>query len=204
MNYYNKQTQDHSSLERRFNASYIDDSINETAGNYQACNSPKTPIVCMSNDAVIDYFLLGLVPFWPSKDNVKKFTLNTKIESIADKPIFNIVVKKRCLISADGVYEWEWPESMGDHEQKYLITLPNNKPFVFGGICSQLTNKETGEIQNTYTIVTTEANEFMSEIHNSKKRMPVILTLENEKAWLNNEPLENFKQTGIELTVLGF
>ena len=65
-----------------------------------------------------------------------------------------------------------------------------------------MTNNETGEVQNTYTIVTTEANEFKSEVHPDKKRMPVILTKENEKAWLDNVALENFKQIDIELKTI--
>ena len=155
MSYYNKQTQDNNSLERKFNACFMDDNYSESKSTYKPCSASSTPIVCMSNDAVIDYFLLGLVPFWPSSDKARNFTMNTKIESFAEKAVVNTVVKKRCLIIADGLYEWEWPEAKGGQEQKYLITLPNNEPFVFGGIWSAVTNNETGEVQNTYTIVTT-------------------------------------------------
>jgi len=60
-------------------------------------------------------------------------------------------------------------------------------------------NKETGEIVKSYTIVTTEANELMSEIHNSKKRMPVILSRENENEWINGQAVLDFAHPDVDL-----
>ena len=199
MCFYIKQTHDNRSLEKRFNASVINDDEIETPNNYNAFNYPRTPIICNSNDAVIEYFQWGLVPFWANDESIKKFTLNVKIETLTERPVFKEVVNKRCLVIADGFYEWQWLDVRGKKKQKYLITLPDNELFVFGGLWSQWKDKKTGQMLNTYTIVTTEANELLSEIHNSKKRMPIILTKDNEQAWLDNEPLENFKKMDIEL-----
>jgi putative SOS response-associated peptidase YedK len=92
---------------------------------------------------------------------------------------------KRCLVLADGFYEWKWLDPKGKSKQKYLLTLPDNKAFAFAGLWNTWTNRNTGETLNTYTIITTAANELMSEIHNTKKRMPVILNPEAEKNWLD-------------------
>ncbi len=85
-------------------------------------------------------------------------------------------------------------------KQKYLLTLPGEEAFAFAGLWNTWTNKSTGEVLNTYTIITTAANELMSEIHNTKKRMPVILNPEMEKDWLKggdlimqNDQLQAFK-----------
>ena len=92
----------------------------------------------------------------------------------------------------------------GKEKQQYLITLPNEEPFAFGGIYSEWTDKNTGELLNTYSIVTTEANELMAEIHNNKKRMPVILTPETEKFWLAGNEIMSFAKPEVELKAVKF
>ena len=67
----------------------------------------------------------------------------------------------------------------------YYISLKNDEVFVFGGIWSSWTDKETGEIVNTYSVITVEANEFVSHIHNTKKRMPLILDPEDALKWID-------------------
>ena len=135
---------------------------------------------------------MGLIPFWAKDDSIKQYTLNAKIETLNEKPAFKNSVKNRCLVIADGFYEWKWLDEKGRKKQKYLITLPDSDLFAFAGIWSEWQNKSTGEIINSYSIITTEANELMAEIHNSKKRMPVILTKKNEKDWLGGEEINDF------------
>ena len=91
-------------------------------------------------------------------------------------------------------------DEKGKEKQQYLISLPNDEPFAFAGIYNEWTNKNTGEILQTYSMITTEANPQMAEIHNTKKRMPVILTPQNENDWLNEtiNPLV-FKACNINL-----
>jgi len=102
---------------------------------------------------------------------------------------------------ADGFYEWQWLDEKGKQKQKYELTLPDNELFAFAGLYSEWVDKSTGEIINSYTILTTEANELMSKIHNTKKRMPVILSADNEKNWLHGHDLtmqnEKLKATEI-------
>jgi putative SOS response-associated peptidase YedK len=77
-------------------------------------------------------------------------------------------------------------------KKKYELRLHNEELFAFAGLYSHWIDKETGEIKNTYMILTTEANPLLAEIHNHKKRMPVVLKREEESKWLNHEPIENF------------
>jgi putative SOS response-associated peptidase YedK len=117
--------------------------------------------------------------------NSRKHTLNARIETLKELPSFRDAAKNRCLILVDGFYEWKWLDPKGKEKQQYLISMPNDEPYAIGGIYSEWIDKETGEIMLTYAMVTTEANELMAEIHNTKKRMPLILTPDNEKLWLD-------------------
>ncbi|WP_462318590.1 SOS response-associated peptidase family protein, partial [Marinilabilia sp.] len=83
-----------------------------------------------------------------------------------------------------------WLDPKGKSKQKHLLTLPGDEAFALAGLWNEWTNQSTGEIFNTYTIITTAANELMSEIHNTKKRMPVILNPENEHDWLSGGNLK--------------
>jgi putative SOS response-associated peptidase YedK len=86
----------------------------------------------------------------------------------------------------DAFFEWQWLDSLGKKKQKYCIELPDASPFALAGLWSTWSNPLTDTLWNTYTILTTDANEQMSQIHNSKKRMPMILTPEEESIWLQN------------------
>jgi putative SOS response-associated peptidase YedK len=66
----------------------------------------------------------------------------------------------------------------------YFIYMPNHEPFSFGGIYSHWTHPDTGEVFTTFSIITTEANELMSQIHNIKKRMPLIIQPKDREKWL--------------------
>lgn len=116
---------------------------------------------------------------------------NAKFETIHEKPAFKNSVNNRCLVITDGFYEWQWLDEKGKNKQKYLIALPDNEAFAFAGLWNKWIDKATGEIFKTYTILTTEANELMSRIHNSKKRMPVLLNDKNEMNWLNGQEIKS-------------
>ena len=74
-----------------------------------------------------------------------------------------------------------------------MIHLPKNDAFAFAGIYSKWVDKSSGELIKTYSIITTEAKGLMLDIHNSKKRMPIILNSSNEKDWLENRNIFEFK-----------
>jgi putative SOS response-associated peptidase YedK len=197
MCYHSKQTADAQSLEKRFNAKF--DTGEYTAQRYNGFTFPMTPVITNENSNLIQLYSWGLIPDWSKDHKFRVNTLNARIETLTEKPSFKSYVKNRCLILANGFYEWKWLDEKGKTKQQYEITLSDNSPFAFAGIYSTWIDKTTGEILNTYSIITTEANELMAEIHNTKKRMPVILTPENEKLWLSGNDVMQFAMPDINL-----
>jgi putative SOS response-associated peptidase YedK len=147
---------------------------------------PNLPVALNIEPKVIQPVSWGLIPSWvkdqQSANDISNKTLNAKSETIFSLPSFrDSIVKKRCLIFVDGFYEWE---HQGKETLPYYIYMAENKPFALGGIWSEWTNRETGEIMTTCSIITTDANQLMSKIHNTKKRMPLILENSQWKSWL--------------------
>jgi putative SOS response-associated peptidase YedK len=148
-------------------------------------------IIIYTNDKPFEpqLSIWGLVPHW-AKDAKKIWnqTLNARGETIFEKPSFKrSAVEKRCLIPVEGFYEY--------HEYKnkkypFFITHKEDKPLYLAGLWNDWTNTDTGEIINTFSIVTTKANYLMAKIHNKPKnsndhRMPVILSETLTDEWLN-------------------
>ncbi|MBD0296905.1 MAG: SOS response-associated peptidase [Flavisolibacter sp.] len=130
----------------------------------------------------------GLIPHWvktlEEADKLRTQTLNAKAETIFEKPAFRTYVNNRCVALSDGFYEW-----MEYKKKKYphFVHLKNNEVFGFAGLYAHWTDKETGELFRTFTIITTDANPLLAKIHNVKKRMPVVLTKEQWHTWLDPE-----------------
>lgn len=181
MCFHSVQSKEAQELKNRFNAE-IEDEFEPAE--YNAFNYPKTPVIVSEDVETIKTYNWGLIPPWAKDDSIRSYTLNARMETLKEKPAFKSVIKNRCLVFADGFYEWQWLDEKGKNKQKYKVTLNNFEPFGFAGLWSHWIDKNTGELHRTYTIITTAANEFMSEIHNSKKRMPVILSRESEIDWL--------------------
>ena len=199
MCFYSRQTKKAVELINRYNARIVNELQFEMANEYNGFAFPKTPVITNQDNTLIDHLQWGLIPFWAKDNMIRQYTLNARIETLSEKPSFRDSVKNRCLVIADGFYEWQWLDEKGKNKQKYLITLPSEELFSFAGLWSNWVNKETGEIVKSYTIVTTKANELMSEIHNSKKRMPVILSRENENEWISGEAVLDFAYPEIDL-----
>jgi putative SOS response-associated peptidase YedK len=135
----------------------------------------------------------GLVPAWSKEAKVAYSTINARVETLASKPAFRKpLVSRRCLVPATGYYEWvEAPKGGG--KQPYRISLRGEGDgaggiYAFAGLYD-IWQGPGGEALQTYTIVTTSANEAISAIHS---RMPVILARDAEGAWLdpNNRDVE--------------
>ncbi|MSQ40616.1 MAG: SOS response-associated peptidase [Dehalococcoidia bacterium] len=122
----------------------------------------------------------GLVPFWAKDSKVGYRMINAVGETVADKPAFkNAFRRRRCLVLADGFYEWR---KEAGSKVPMRIGVRGWEPFAFAGLWESWTNKETGEVLRSCTIITCPPNELMAPIHN---RMPVILPEGAETTWLN-------------------
>ncbi|WP_432671740.1 SOS response-associated peptidase [Flavobacterium sp. SM2513] len=179
-------------IERRFNAKIREPHLFQPQTHINGFDFPKTPIITNENPDIIEHYNWGLIPTWAKEDKIKAMTLNAKIETLEEKPSFRDAISNRCLVIANGFYEWQWQDSKGKNKIKYEIGINDQNLFTFAGLFSKWTDINTGEIRNTYTIVTTEANPLMAEIHNIKKRMPIILRAEDELKWLSNTPIEQY------------
>lgn len=125
--------------------------------------------------------------------------LNATAEKILSSKMFReAALKRRCLIPVSWFFEWRHFHPAGAKKEMafpYCITIPNQEYFFIAGIWQPWTDKETGELIDTFAIVTTKANELMEEIHNTKKRMPTILTEELAYEWvLGNLSEERIQQ----------
>jgi putative SOS response-associated peptidase YedK len=121
----------------------------------------------------------GLIPSWAKDSKMGAKLINARAESVAQKPSFRSAFRhSRCLIIADGFYEWQQQE---ERKQPFYIHQIDRLPFAFAGLFSTWQPKD-GENISTCTIITTEANEIMQPIH---KRMPVILEFTDYDLWLD-------------------
>jgi putative SOS response-associated peptidase YedK len=184
-------SKDRKTIERRFDASFVDHNF-EKIFHASAFSYPKLPIISNDDHSKIQLFSWGLIPFWVKDEKaaikIREQTLNAKAETVTVKPSFRHVIKtKRCLVLADGFYEWQ-------HIKKqtfpYYIYLKDHQLFAFAGIWDAWIIKETNETLKTFSIITTQANPLLAEIHNTKRRMPIILRQEDERKWLSDIPLE--------------
>ena len=167
-------------------------------GVYNGFSHPNVNVVAQDSPKEIKHFMWGLIPSWAKDDDIKKYTLNARYETLKTKPSFKNA--KRCLIFADGFYEWKWLDKQGKKKQKYLIEFPNSELFSFAGLYDQWIDKQTGEIINSCSIVTTEAKGIMREIHNSKMRMPLVIENNQMYDWLENRETNlfyNFKTSEV-------
>ncbi|AHW59727.1 Putative SOS response-associated peptidase YedK [Draconibacterium orientale] len=138
----------------------------------------------------------GLIPFWVKNEqqqlDIWNKTINARGESIFEKPSFRTSANsKRCLVYIDGFFEHH---HFGGKIYPFYIQRVDGEPIVLGGLWDEWTNKATGEVVNSFTIVTTKANFLMKKIHNNPKlneaRMPLILNEEEADKWLNGTATE--------------
>jgi putative SOS response-associated peptidase YedK len=127
----------------------------------------------------------GLVPFWAKDISIGYKLINARSETLSEKPSFkNAFKNRRCLILADGFYEWQKPAAKGAPKAPFRFTLKDEKPFAFAGLWESWYSPENEEIQSC-TIITCEPNPLLAQIHN---RMPVILDRNNCWEWLSDKP----------------
>jgi putative SOS response-associated peptidase YedK len=118
---------------------------------------------------VADMFRWGLVPFWAKDPAIGNRMINARAETVTEKPSYRQAFRRRrCLIPANGFYEWQ---KTADGKQPWFISAKDAGLLAFAGLWEEWSGGE-GEVMRTCTIITTPANEFMSNLHD---RMPVIV-----------------------------
>ncbi len=174
-------------LESRYGATLIDPDKYRPSYYYHAFGLPDLPAICSGSPSRIQLLKWGLIPSWTKSiadANIIRFrTFNARSESIEKKPSFsNSFKSKRCIIPVKGFYEWQ---HSGKEKIPWYIYRTDNELLSVAGIFDEWVENTTGEVFNTFSIITTDANELMAEIHNSAKRMPAILDRSDEAGWLN-------------------
>jgi len=148
--------------------------------------APSQPVLAIPNDGKnkADFFLWGLIPSWAKDPTIANKLINARGETVAEKPSFRGSFKyKRCLIPADGFYEWK-AEAGRKTKTPYFIHMKDRKPFALAGLWDEWHSPDGNAIR-TCTIITTTPNALMADLHN---RMPVILDKSQFADWLNPMP----------------
>ena len=122
----------------------------------------------------------GLIPFWATDPKIGARMINARAETVAEKPAFrNALKKRRCLVLADGYYEWQKTPT---GKRPFRIIMRSAEPFAMAGLWETWRDPQ-GNVVPSCTIITTAANDYIAPIHN---RMPVILPRESEELWLDS------------------
>ena len=168
---------DISALQVRFD---FDPPVTEHTSRYNIAPTQNV-LTVRSEDGhnVAEHMRWGLIPSWAKDMSIGNRAINARAETLAERPMFRTALRRRrCLILADGFYEWI---RQGKARQPMRILLTTGEPFAFAGLWETWTNPD-GETIHSCTIVTTAPNDIMRPIHD---RMPAILLPEHEPTWLD-------------------
>ena len=158
--------------------------------------APTQPVLTVRHheqNRILSSARWGLVPFWAKDLKIGARMINARSETIATKPAFRAAFKKRrCLIPADGFYEWERLSSK--KKQPWLMEMQNGQPFAFAGLWEtwRPNKDDDSETIESCTIITTTANSVLADLH---ERMPVILAESDYDLWLDiKTPTDDLQQ----------
>jgi putative SOS response-associated peptidase YedK len=150
---------------------------------YNIAPTELVPILLRDGELRVDLHRWGLVPGWAKDPRIGSRLINARRETITEKPSFRDAFRtRRCLVLADGFYEWLEVEKRKPKIPHY-IRLKDGKPFTFAGLWSRWSGPDQPELL-TCTVITTEPNPLVARVHD---RMPVIIPPERRDAWLDPE-----------------
>ena len=176
--------QEHEALRIRFG--FNDDQMSPLllTPRYNIAPTQLAAVITNGAGATLRGMRWGLIPHWAKDRSIGTSLINARSETASDKPSFREAFKsKRCLVPATGFFEWK-VATTGKGKQPVYIRTKDQDIFSFAGLWSSWKDPAKGEDVLTYTILTTEPNDFMKTYHH---RMPVILSLESEKMWLSGD-----------------
>jgi putative SOS response-associated peptidase YedK len=157
----------------------VDEVSGDLGPSYNIAPTQEVAVIVSDGKKQLVKVRWGLVPSWAKDQSVGNKMINARAETVTEKASFKRAFKKRrCLVVADGFYEWQ---RVGETKRPMYIRLKSGKPFGFAGLY-ETWKSEQGEQVVTCAIITTGANDLMKPIHD---RMPVIIPKENESLWLD-------------------
>jgi putative SOS response-associated peptidase YedK len=131
------------------------------------------------------------IPFWINdageleKAREKTTTLNARGETLLSSRMFrHAALNRRCLLLSSGFYEWRHYRGQA---YPYFVRVKDKEVFYIAGIWQPWTDRESGERMTTFALVTTKANQLIAQVHNKRKRMPVVLTDELSEEWMQKD-----------------
>jgi putative SOS response-associated peptidase YedK len=184
-------------LEGRYGATLIDQDKYRPSYYYHAFSFPEMPVVCSEDPSQLRMFKWGLIPShtrdMEEANSVRSKTFNARSESLSTKKAFKWSLKsKRCIVPVKGFYEWQ---HSGNRKIPWYIYKADNGIISLAGLYDTWILVESGEVFNTFSVITTDANKMLAEIHNSAKRMPAILEDHDEEEWLDTRTSEDKLQS---------
>lgn len=185
-------------LESRYQAQMPEGKVWEAVIHANAYSDPAWPVVTAGKSYAFSLLRWGLIPGWAKTEQdaakLRTMTINCRYETMYEKPSFRGAAGagRRCLIPVSGFFEWH---TEGKKKYPFYIHPIRQDIVSIAGLWDEWADPATGELHGTYTMLTQPANELMAKIHNSKKRMPCLLTKEQEREYLrpslaSNEVLE--------------
>jgi len=151
--------------------------------NYNAAPMQFIPTIIAGKDGKnkLGSLRWGLVPSWAKDDKIGNKMINARAETLTEKTSFKrLISSKRCIVPTNGFYEWK---KEGSNKQPMRILMKDDSIFSLAGLYDTWTDQDGNKL-STCTIITTEPNELMEDIHN---RMPVILHPDDEAEWLGRD-----------------
>jgi putative SOS response-associated peptidase YedK len=168
-----------------YNRFDIVNTLDDYSPRWNIAPGQMNPTITRHSPKQIKRMFWGLIPYWSKDDSFKFKTINAREEGIEDKPVYRKPFRtQRCLIPATGFFEWDKSKKPS---QPYYFTVKDEPIIAFAGLYDIWTDNKTGEEIWSYSIITTQANDLVNKIH---PRMPVILSKENEEAWIDPDIVE--------------
>ncbi|MDA8693216.1 SOS response-associated peptidase [Saprospiraceae bacterium] len=170
-------------LEQRFLSTFYSEELEQynPLPNYNIAPSHVMPIITNLDKDHFKAMRWGLIPSWAKDMKIGYNMINARKETLLEKRSFKSAVeKRRCLVPADGFYEWQ---KSNNGKQAFHISLIGQKLFAMAGLWDKWSSPDGNEVYS-YTVITQEPNDIMTDIHD---RMPAILTPEQEALWLSDD-----------------
>lgn len=200
MCFHNAMSADAQTLQNRYDAKLSDPSSFQPIFHQSAFVNPLWPVISNSDPSHIEQYHWGLIPAattnFKEAKKIRTLTYNARIETVAVKSSFrNALRSHRCLIPSTGFFEWQ---DTGSQKIPWFIRVQDTNIFSMAGIWDQWTDPDEGTVFNCFSIITAPASGIMCDIHNTKKRMPLILNQEFEKLWIGDSDVSQLLELSLK------